>query len=110
MIAEVLNRGAENGISMQELARRLQCNERELRQRVHEERVEGAAILSGNTGYYLPSEDPQKAIEELKAFEKRLNAKAVNTFAAIKSAKAARIRLENMLKAFESAPDQERPP
>ena len=70
------------------------CTNREIRIQVHNERVKGAVILAGDTGFYLPSDDPETAIGEIRAFERRMKAKARNTLEATKSATAARIRME----------------
>ena len=99
MVSELLQRGPKNGISLSKLAGKLGISEREVRQRVHDERIEGAMILSGNKGYYLPSEDPAEALEELRNYEKRMHSNAISTLAAAKEARAARIRLENMMNA-----------
>ena len=102
MIKELLQHGSNNGISMSQLAKKAGCSEREVRQRVHDERVGGAIILSGNKGFYLPSEDPAEALEELRNYEKRMHSNAISTLAAAKEARAARIRLENMMNASQN--------
>ena len=93
-IERMLRRGADRGISMAELAGAFRCSNREIRAQVHKERMEGAVILAGDTGFYLPSEDPETAVQEIKAFERRMKAKARNTLEATKSATAARAKLE----------------
>ena len=93
-IESMLRRGADQGISMAELADVFSCSNREIRAQVHKERTEGAVILAGDTGFYLPSEDPETAVQEIKAFERRMKAKARNTLEATKSATAARAKLE----------------
>lgn len=93
-IVENLRHGAANGVTMSELAALFGCTNREIRIQVHNERVKGAVILAGDTGFYLPSDDPETAIGEIRAFERRMKAKARNTLEATKSATAARIRME----------------
>lgn len=93
-IMENLRHGAANGVTMSELAALFGCTNREIRIQVHNERVKGAVILAGDTGFYLPSDDPETAIGEIRAFERRMKAKARNTLEATKSATAARIRME----------------
>ena len=97
-IIDKLRHGAGNGITMSELAALYGCSSREIRAQVHRERVDGAVILAGETGFYLPSEDPETALQELRAFEKRMKAKARNTLEATKSATAARVRMEGNAK------------
>ena len=64
---------------------------RELQQEIREERAAGALILSKTNdggGYFLPSEGEQGKAE-IQAFISTLHARAANTFAALKAAKAA---------------------
>ena len=97
-IVDVLRPGSDNGLTMRDLEIIFHCNSREIRKRVHAERIAGAVILAGNTGFYLPSEDPEKALCEIKAFERRMHAKARNTLEATKSAAAARERITAAVK------------
>ena len=94
MIVEVLKPGAANGQTMDKLQTMFDCSAREIRQRVHAERMAGAVILAGKSGFYLPSEDPEQALAEIRAFERQMTAKAIGTREAIKSATAARHVLE----------------
>ena len=94
-IMENLRHGACNGVTMSELKDRFHCSDQEIRAQVHRERVDGAVILAGDTGFYLPSEDPETALQEIKAFENRMKAKARNTLKATISATTARIQLES---------------
>ena len=71
MIQEVLKHGACNGKTRNVLMNELGISYRDLLQIVHDEREKGALILAGNSGYYLPSEDPEIALEELEHFAKR---------------------------------------
>ena len=87
-IMENLRHGACNGVTMSELKDRFHCSDREIRAQVH-------MILAGDTGFYLPSEDPETALQEIKAFENRMKAKARNTLKATISATTARIQLES---------------
>lgn len=94
-IEQELKHGAGNGVTMAELTNRFKCSDREIRLQVHKERVSGAVILAGDTGFYLPSEDRDEALQELRAFENRMSAKARNTLEATVSATTERIRLES---------------
>jgi len=98
VIESMLRCGAANGVTMAELASAIGCDARAIRAQVHKERTEGAVILAGDTGFYLPSCDPEMAIYEIKAFERQMKAKARNTLEATKSATAARIRIEGNVK------------
>ena len=68
VIESMLHCGASNGVTMAELAAAFGCDARAIRAQVHKERTEGAVILAGDTGFYLPSCDPETAIYEIKAF------------------------------------------
>ena len=91
-IAELLHHGADNAITTRELLRRSGfATARELQQEIREERAAGALILSKTNdggGYFLPSEGEQGKAE-IQAFISTLHARATNTFAALKAAKAA---------------------
>lgn len=91
-VAGLLHRGADNAITTKELLRRSGFSTaRELQQEIREERDAGAVILSKTNaggGYFLPSEG-EKGTAEIEAFIKTLHARAANTFAALKAAKAA---------------------
>lgn len=80
---------------MAELTDLFQCSDREIRLQVHRERVDGVVILAGDTGFYLPSKDREEALQEIRAFENRMSAKARNTLKATVSATMARIRIES---------------
>lgn len=59
----MLHCGASNGVTMAELAAAFGCDAWAIRAQVHKERTEGAFILAGDTGFYLPSCDPIKLDE-----------------------------------------------
>ena len=77
MIKEILGSGKENIKTTKQLMSELKINNsRELIAIVNQERKDGAVILStcgNNGGYYLPSEDDETKIEELKEFIKTMN-------------------------------------
>ena len=78
--------GKENAISTTDLARLTGCiSTRELQQRIADERNRGALICSGSgKGYWRP-----KDREEIRQFVRTMNARALNTLKAAKSARAA---------------------
>lgn len=96
-IEQALRHGAGNGRTMAELTDLFHCSDREIRLQVHRERVDGAVILAGDSGFYLPSEDPETALQEIRAFENRMKAKARNTLKATISATTARKQLETSM-------------
>ena len=56
--------GEANAIHMAELAAAVGCNERALRKRIAALRAAGVPVLSGNSGYWLPTADA----DELRHF------------------------------------------
>lgn len=85
-IAGLLPIGRENALSTAELVKMTGCTSpRDLQQRIAEERAAGAIICSGSgKGYWRP-----KNRQEIEAFVRIMDARASNTFAATRSAKAA---------------------
>lgn len=70
-ILELLGQGHENAISADILAAQLLTSKRELRAKVLTARCAGEIILyapGGHGGYFLPSDDPIKAQQEMTAF------------------------------------------
>ena len=87
MIKELLNAGIKNKTTKAELITVLGLSERDLVRQVHNERKAGALILSTTAnggGYYLPA---NKA--EINDYVKSMENRAVNTFIAIRAARAA---------------------
>lgn len=84
-IMSLLPVGRENSISTTDLVRLTGCaSARELQQRIADERNRGALICSGSgRGYWRP-----KDRQEIREFVKTMNARALNTLRATKSAKA----------------------
>ena len=78
-VRSILMRGEENAITTSELRERLRCTEREVRERVEQERHCGALILavSGkNGGYFLP-DFGEKGINEMLRSYRTARAKAL---------------------------------
>lgn len=84
-IMNLLPVGKENAISTADLVRLTGCKSaRELQERIALERNAGAVICSGSgRGYWRP-----KDRQEIQEFVKTMNARALNTLRAAKSAKA----------------------
>ena len=84
-IMSLLPVGRENSISTTDLVRLTGCvSARELQQRIADERNRGALICSGSgKGYWRPKER-----EEIRQFVRTMNARALNTLKAAKSARA----------------------
>lgn len=83
-IMSLLPVGRENAISTTDLVRLTGCvSVRELQQRIADERNRGALICSGSgKGYWQP-----KDREEIRQFVRTMNARALNTLKAAKSAR-----------------------
>ena len=83
-IYDLLPVGRENAISTPELVRLSGCHSvRELQHIIAEERAAGAVICSGGTpGYWRPG-----TRQEVEDFIRTMKSRAINTLAAIKSAK-----------------------
>ncbi|MDO4484257.1 MAG: hypothetical protein Q4C54_07460 [Clostridia bacterium] len=56
-IVNLIPEGEENAVSMRDLARALQTEERKVRQYVEKARADGLFICSGDAGYFLPADD-----------------------------------------------------
>lgn len=91
-IFPILPFGEENAISSKVLAQMVGVSSvRELQHRVATEREHGALILStcrNGGGYYRPSDGPE-GHREIAAFIQTLQARALNTLAAIRAARKA---------------------
>lgn len=85
-IMNLLPVGRENAISTEELVRLVGCNSsRELQEYIASERNRGALICSGSgKGYWRP-----KNRQEIQEFVRMMDARALNTLRAAKSARAA---------------------
>lgn len=68
MIHELLLHGGTNAIPAADIARMVGMSERRVRKIVETERLAGAVILTGDGGYFLPSEDPNLAQMEIAAW------------------------------------------
>lgn len=86
LIEGLLPIGKENAVTTQELVKMSGCGSaRELQQRIAYEREHGAIIRSGSgRGYWKP-----KNRQEIQQFVKTMNARALNTLKAARSAKRA---------------------
>lgn len=86
LIEGLLPIGKENAVTTQELVKMSGCGSaRELQQRIAYEREHGAIICSGSgRGYWKP-----KNRQEIQQFVKTMNARALNTLKAARSAKRA---------------------
>lgn len=70
-ILSLLGHGRENAVRSDVLAAQLQTTTRGLRDKVLKARCAGEIILyapGGHGGYFLPSDDPEKARQEMAAF------------------------------------------
>ena len=86
-IERSLQRGAENSILADDLRRKLGIKERNIRHLIAAERANGAVILSGKNGYYLPDHG-EKGRRETAEFIASITARGIKTIQAADSAKA----------------------
>lgn len=85
MISDYLGVGREKAVTLANLARTTGLSEREVRQRVSDERARGEVILSTTEitgGYYLPS-----SRAEIEQFINAMTKRGRSAFRALKSAK-----------------------
>lgn len=85
-VVEILQHGHENAISADILAAQLRTSKRELRAKILTARCAGEIILyapGGHGGYFLPSDDPIKAQQEMTAFYNVQAARCKHGLAAI---------------------------
>ena len=68
MIHELLLCGGTNAIPAADIAQQVGMSERCVRRKVEAERLAGAVILSDESGYFKPSEDPAIARWEIQAW------------------------------------------
>lgn len=82
----LLGHGRENAVSSDVLAAQLRTSTRGLRDKVLKARCNGEIILyapGGHGGYFLPSDDPEKARQEMAAFYSVQAARCKHGLAAI---------------------------
>ena len=75
-VVPLLQPGERQAMTSAVLCSVLGCDVRKLRHFVREEREQGALILSGNNGYFLPSLDIRQAHEEMMRCYRRLSSQA----------------------------------
>ena len=90
-IEALLGRGSENRITTGELVILAGLRSaRELQAEIERERAAGALILSSSSGgYYLPSDDPAQARQEIERFVATVHARALNTQRTLRAARRA---------------------
>lgn len=92
-VAPLLGHGVENAMKTSELMRALGFHDRrQLRTLLEHERAEGVLILStcrGGGGYFLPSEDPAQARDEIAAFVHTVMSRSLNSLAILRAARRA---------------------
>ena len=89
-IYNYLKCGKENAVSTKDLVALLNLeNSRVLRQIVERERLNGSLILStchGHGGYFLPSNDPETARQEILEFTHTVNNRAISSLRMLQTA------------------------
>lgn len=97
-IYDVLPQGEANAIASAVLADMIGVKTvRELQHRVAAEREQGALILSASTGGYFKPASGEQGQEEIARFVATLRSRAINTFKALKTARAALSKAEGQL-------------
>lgn len=91
-IADILSAGESKAITAPKLAELLGVPERDIRRMIRAERLQGAPILSGRLGYYLPS-----SIQDLRRFSRSLNHRIVEIQKIAIEAERAVARAENQM-------------
>ena len=100
--------GAENAIPARELAKLCGFRgTRALRLAVERERRSGALILSGDDGYFLPSQNVTQAVREVRRFVRRTDSRMMANRLSIRSCKrflrrAERSQIDGQATFFES--------
>lgn len=100
MIAELLGQGADNVTSNATLQTLTGLSHREIVAAVSHERKQGIPILSttkGNGGYYMPNEEPEEALKELRACICTIERRAKNSFIGLQALKKEAERLDILL-------------
>lgn len=87
-LTDLIPAGPENAISARQLTRLTGADGREIRRRIAAERAAGAVILTGQGGYYTPSDNGQRGRDEVTEWLSRITAKGVSTLRAGDSARA----------------------
>lgn len=92
-VATILGHGAENAMKAAALMEALGLrDQRQLRNLIERERAAGVLILStcrGNGGYFLPSENPVQARDEIAAFVHTVMSRSLNSILILKAARRA---------------------
>ena len=105
IVSRLLRHGARNFTSTNDLLQMTGYrNARELQQQISEERNAGLLILSSTSGYFLPSTNPETAVEEITAFTKTMRSRAISTLSAMRPARIALRQLKLKLSHHDSIP------
>lgn len=80
-LLNILPTGKENGIKNEDLQKILNTDKRGVSLQIQRARNDGALILSGNGGYYLPANN-----EEIQEFYNIMRARCLSLLTAIKPA------------------------
>lgn len=84
-IADFLGHGAENAVRCADLMQICSFpNKRALRRQVAKEREAGTLIIADNHGYYLPSNNPEQAQQELECYLRTGTQKAISLLRTLK--------------------------
>lgn len=79
-VSEFLKNGSENAVSGAVLAERLGVDGRTMRHMIKQERDSGTIILSGISGYFLPSVEKEKGHEEILSCYRQQKSRVFGSF------------------------------
>ena len=97
VIEALLQRGEENALSAAELLNALGMSDaRALRKLISDERQNGALILSGKSGYFLPAAGVAGRLE-IAAYEHAMHSRAFHSMTASKAARQALKTLDGQI-------------
>lgn len=81
LLIDCLSTGRDNAVKCSELAKILECNERDITISVNALRKQGAFICSCSDGYYLPLDD-----DDIKGFIRQMHGRITDMKKAVKPA------------------------
>lgn len=94
-------KGRENALSVDQIMDILGCGYRQVTAAVARERADGAVILSSSNGktggFFLPSDDPEKALREITTYRRSMEHRAKKVFIAARSARKEEKRLADIV-------------
>lgn len=100
MIEKYLEHGLKNAKTAEQLSREIGMSKRKIQAAIATERIGGSLILAScgePCGYYLPSDEPEKALREIVRFRKAIERRARGCFMATRTARQEEKRLREVV-------------